>query len=143
MSSNLKEGRLSVDDLLSLMIFGIRTVAPSLYDMYELNVVAWLGSDVFPVRYEDLVAHAGNVGDPAAETYFEALLGACGIRPFRTTGGRGSLSAPTGGKAEPRAKTSPGSRSTCPNRYLKSIAAWSISPHRACAPCSAMRTLNR
>ena len=78
----LKQGRLSVDDLLSLMIFGIRTEAPSLYDMYELNVVAWLGSDVYPVRYEDLVAHAGNVGDPAAETYFKALLGACGISPM-------------------------------------------------------------
>src|SRR3954451_15732485 len=54
---HLKTGRISVDDLLSLMIFGIRTVVPSLTDMYELNVVAWLASDVFPVRFEELVKH--------------------------------------------------------------------------------------
>ena len=46
----LKEGKLSVDELLSLMIFGIHGKAPSLADMYDLNVAAWLGSSiVYPV----------------------------------------------------------------------------------------------
>jgi len=40
----LKEGKLSVDELLSLMIFGIHKKAPKLADMYDLNVAAWLGS---------------------------------------------------------------------------------------------------
>ena len=76
----LKDGTLSVDDLLTLMIFGIHTKAPSLSDMYDLNVAAWLGSsNVLPVRYEDLVQHVRNVSEPAAEDYFRTLLRAAGI----------------------------------------------------------------
>jgi len=78
---HLKDGRISVDDLLTLMIFGIRTVVPSLSNMYELNVVAWLASDVFQVRYEDLVRHVESIDTPAAEAYFAALFDACGIEP--------------------------------------------------------------
>ena len=76
---HLKDGRISADDLITLMIFGIRTEVPALTDMYELNVVAWLGSDVFPVRYEDLVRHGRAIGTTEAESYFRALLEACGI----------------------------------------------------------------
>jgi len=58
----LKDGKLTVDELLSLMIFGIHTKAPKLADMYDLNVAAWLGSsDVHGVRYEDLLRHVGNL----------------------------------------------------------------------------------
>ena len=76
---HLKDGRISADDLITLMIFGIRTEVPSLSDMYDLNVVAWLGSDVYPVRYEDLVHHVRAIDEPEAETYFRSLLDACGI----------------------------------------------------------------
>jgi hypothetical protein len=76
----LKDGKLGVDDLLSLMIFGIHTKAPPLADMYDLNVAAWLGSaSVHPVRYEDLVRHARNLESDDSEAYFRDLLGACGI----------------------------------------------------------------
>lgn len=79
----LKDGKLSVDDLLTLMIFGIHTKAPKLADMYDLNVAAWLGSSlVHPVRYEDLVRHVRDLESEAAEIYFGALLGACGISPI-------------------------------------------------------------
>jgi len=76
---HLKDGRVSVDDLLTMMIFGVRTIVPSLTDMYELNVVAWLGSDVFPVRYEDLLAHVRAIETADAEAYFARLFEACGI----------------------------------------------------------------
>ena len=76
---HLKDGRISVDDLLTLMIFGIRNVVPSLSDMYELNVVAWLASDVFPVKYEDLLQHAGAIDTPEAESFFSRLFEAGGI----------------------------------------------------------------
>lgn len=76
---HIKRGALGVDDLLTLMIFGIRQNAPSLPDMYELNVVAWLASDIYPVRYEDIVRHAREFGTPEAEAFFANLLGACGI----------------------------------------------------------------
>jgi hypothetical protein len=79
----LKEGRLTVDELLSLMIFGIHTKAPKLADMYDLNVAAWLGSSsVYPVRYEDLVHHVQDLESNEAGAYFEALFDACGIAPL-------------------------------------------------------------
>jgi hypothetical protein len=76
---HLKDGRISVDDLLTLMIFGIRNVVPSLSDMYELNVVAWLASDVFAIKYEDLLQHVGSIEAPEAESFFSRLFEACGI----------------------------------------------------------------
>jgi hypothetical protein len=76
----LKEGKLSIDELLSLMIFGIHSKAPKLADMYDLNVAAWLGSSsVYPVRYEDLVANLANLESDDAEQFFAELLSACGI----------------------------------------------------------------
>jgi hypothetical protein len=79
----LKDGKLAVDDLLSLMIFGIHTKAPSLADMYDLNVAAWLGSSsLYPVRYEDLVRHVRELESDEAEAYFRELLDACGISPL-------------------------------------------------------------
>lgn len=80
--NHLKDGRINPDDLLSLMIFGIRTEVPSLTDMYDLNVVAWLGSDIVPVRYEDLLRHVQNVDSPEAEAYFSELLASCGVSPL-------------------------------------------------------------
>ena len=79
----LKEGKLSVEDLLSLMIFGIHTKSPNLADMYDLNVAAWLGSAlVHAVRYEDLVRHVRDLGSAEAEAYFMSLFDACGISPL-------------------------------------------------------------
>jgi len=78
----LKEGKLTIDELLSLMIFGIHTKAPKLSDMYDLNVAAWMGSsDVHPVRYEELVKHVGDSETPAAAQFFDDLFDACGISP--------------------------------------------------------------
>jgi hypothetical protein len=79
---HLKDGRISVDDLLTLMIFGVRTVVPSMNHMYELNVVAWLASDVFPVRYEDLLKHTQSIETTEAESFFVELFEACGIAPL-------------------------------------------------------------
>lgn len=77
---HIKGGRLSVDELLSLMIFGIPGKNPSLADMYELNVAAWLGSSaVYPVRFEELNSFANAPDSKEAENYFQGLLGACGI----------------------------------------------------------------
>ncbi len=81
--SHIKDGQLSVDDLLSLMIFGIHPKTPSLGDMYQLNVAAWLGSSsVHAVRYEELARNANNPDTDEAAAYFAELLGACGIAPL-------------------------------------------------------------
>ena len=76
----LKNGRLSTDELLTLMIFGMGPKIPSLRDMYELNVVAWFGSTIHAVRFEDLSKHARDVETVAAEAFFSTLLTACGLK---------------------------------------------------------------
>jgi hypothetical protein len=79
----LKDGKLSVDELLSLMIFGIHTKAPKLADMYDLNVAAWLGSsNVHAVRYEDLVRHVSNLESDEASSFFHELFNAAAISPI-------------------------------------------------------------
>lgn len=75
----ISQGRLSVDDLLSLMIFGIHGKSPPMADIFLFNAVAWLGSDVHVVRFEDLRSHCLDLESAAAERYFASLLNACGI----------------------------------------------------------------
>lgn len=76
---HLKSGVLDIDELLTMMIFGLPGKAPSLNDIYEMNAAAWLGARVHPLKYEDLVAHLGDLDSPAAESFFSSLLDACGI----------------------------------------------------------------
>lgn len=76
---HLKSGALGVDALLNMMIFGIHQKAPPLLDIYLNNAVAWLGTGVHLVRYEELTAMLRAIDTPEAETYFEELLDACGI----------------------------------------------------------------
>ena len=76
---HLKSGEMELDELLTLMIFGLPGKAPSLKDTYELNAAAWLGARVYPVKYEDIVSHLGDLESSAAELFFEQLFSACGI----------------------------------------------------------------
>ena len=76
---HLKSGALSADELLTMMIFGLPGKAPSLHDIYELNAAAWLGARVYPVKFEDLIRHVGDLESQDAEAFFAGLLEACGI----------------------------------------------------------------
>jgi hypothetical protein len=76
---HLKSDELSVDELLTMMIFGLPGKAPSLNDIYELNAAAWLGARAYAVRLEDLSSNLTDLDAPAAETFFACLLDACGI----------------------------------------------------------------
>jgi hypothetical protein len=75
----LKQGRLTAEELMNLMIFGIYQRAPSLNEIYTHNALAWLGTGVQLVRYEDLVRHLKTLDGAESETYFGELLGAGGI----------------------------------------------------------------
>ncbi len=75
----LKNGELKLEQLLNLMIFGIYEKAPPMYDIYTNNAVAWLGTDVYLVKYEDLVRHLKALDGRDAEYFFATLLEACGI----------------------------------------------------------------
>lgn len=76
---HLKSGALGIDELLTMMIFGLPGKAPSLRDIYEMNAAAWLGARVHVVTFEDLVRHVGALDTTEAEQFFTALLDACGI----------------------------------------------------------------
>jgi len=76
---HLKSGELEVNDLLTMMIFGVPGKAPSLKDSYELTASAWLGTRAYPVRYEDIVRHLENITSKEAEQFFAQLLSACEI----------------------------------------------------------------
>jgi hypothetical protein len=75
----LKDGRLSINDLLSLMIFGIHRKSPPMADIFLYNAAAWLGSEIHLIRFEELVAKLKTLDTPEAERYFAELLVACGI----------------------------------------------------------------
>lgn len=75
----LKEGTLTIDVLLNMMIFGIAEKAAPLATTFVYNAVAWLGSGAHLVRYEDLVAALKDLESAKSEAYFRELLNACGI----------------------------------------------------------------
>lgn len=76
---HLKSGALNVDELLTMMIFGLPGKAPSLNDIYELNAAAWLGARVYAVKFEELVRHLTDLQSEESERFFSGLLEACGI----------------------------------------------------------------
>lgn len=76
---HLKAAPLSAADWLTFMIFGVPGKVPSLKDMYELNVVAWLGTDCLAVRYEDLLAKLAQLDTSEAGDYFMRLFDHCQI----------------------------------------------------------------
>jgi len=78
---HIKEGKLSVEDLCNLMIFGVHQKTPPLSEIYTHNAVAWLGSGAYLVRYEDLVRHLKALDSSEAEAFFASLLNAGGIAP--------------------------------------------------------------
>jgi hypothetical protein len=75
----LKEGTLSVDSLLNMMIFGVHEKAPPLASIFIYNAVAWLGTGAYLVRYEDLVAAVKDLDSDSADRFFDDLFDACGI----------------------------------------------------------------
>lgn len=76
---HIKQGALSVEELLNLMIFGVHQKTPPLVDIFTHNAVAWLGTGAHLLRYEDLVRHLKTLQSSEAERYFEELLKAGGI----------------------------------------------------------------
>ncbi len=77
--NHIKSGVLTVEELMNLMIIGVYQKAPPMQEIYLLNAVAWLGTGVYLVRYEDLVAQVRSLDTPEAESYFDKIWDACGI----------------------------------------------------------------
>lgn len=71
---HLKEGRVSVEEVLNMMIFGIHNKAPTLNEIYTHNAVSWLGTGVTLLKYEDIVRHLKNLDHPEAAGFFKELI---------------------------------------------------------------------
>lgn len=76
---HLQSGALNVDELLTMMIFGLPGKAPSLNDIYEMNAAAWIGARVHVVKFEELLDHVRDLDGAPAREFFARLLEACGI----------------------------------------------------------------
>jgi hypothetical protein len=75
----LKEGSLSIEAILNMMILGIHEKAPPLAALFTYNALAWLGTGVHLVRYEDLIAALKDLDGEGGERFFGELFEACGI----------------------------------------------------------------
>jgi len=75
----LKEGTLSVEAILNMMILGIHEKAPPLAALFTYNAVAWLGTGVHLVHYEDLIKAVKDLDGDFAERFFAEFFEACGI----------------------------------------------------------------
>ena len=75
----LKEGSLSIEAILNMMILGIHDKAPPLAALFTYNAVAWLGTGVHLVHYEDLMTSLSDLDGADAERFFAELFDACGI----------------------------------------------------------------
>ena len=73
----LKDGTVSVEQVLSMMIFGIYQKAPTLNEIFTHNAVAWLGKDVKLIRFEELLQHVNNLNTNEAKLYFSDIFSSC------------------------------------------------------------------
>jgi hypothetical protein len=74
-----KKPDVPIEAVLNLVIEGTKPQLAPLAITYHFNAVAWLGSNVHLVRYEELVGALRDLEGAGGETYFGTLLEACGI----------------------------------------------------------------
>ena len=75
---NLKSGKITIEQVLNMMIFGIYQKAPTMQEIYTHNAVSWLGTDIKLVHYEDVIHNLNNLDSEGAEAFFEDILSICG-----------------------------------------------------------------
>lgn len=75
----MKNGGVTVEQMLNFVIFGVPGKAPALREVFLFHAVAWLGTGVTLVRYEDIVARLRSLDTPEAEAFFAGVLGALGV----------------------------------------------------------------
>lgn len=76
---HLKNGAVSIEQMLNMMIFGIYQKAPTLSEIFTHNGVAWLGTGVKLVKYEDVIKHLKALDTDEAEVFFSDLLSVLGM----------------------------------------------------------------
>lgn len=76
---HLKGGNAAIDEVINMMIFGIHGKAPSLNEIFTHNAVAWLGTKVRVLKFEELLKNVRNLDSDEAEVFFSDLLRDCGF----------------------------------------------------------------
>lgn len=76
---HIKGGNVSVEEVLNMMIFGIYEKAPTMYDTFLHNAVAWVGTNAKILKMEDLIRSVTDLESDGAERYFRKTLAYCGI----------------------------------------------------------------
>ncbi len=76
---HLKNGNVAIDEMLNMMIFGVYQKIPTMAEIFENNCLAWMGTKVKLVKYEDMIMHLNQLDSKAAEAFFESLLVHCGM----------------------------------------------------------------
>ena len=79
---HLKNERVSVEEVLNMMIFGIYQKAPPLMDIFTHNSVSWMGTSAKILKMEELVRAVQNLDTDESEQYFARVLGYLGIGPL-------------------------------------------------------------
>lgn len=77
---SIKDGKVSVDEVLNMMIFGIYQKAPTMEEIYRHNAVAWLGTNATFVKYEEIIQNLKVLESYDAQAFFFRLLNNCGIK---------------------------------------------------------------
>lgn len=77
--NHLKNGAVTVEQMLNLVIMGIPGRGPALREVFTFHAVAWMGTGVHVVRYEDIIANLKALDTSEAETFFRQVLGDFGI----------------------------------------------------------------
>lgn len=75
----MKGGAVTVEQMLNFMIFGVAGKSPALRDVFTFHAVAWIGTGVTLVRYEDIVRHLGDLDTGEAKAFFSDLLAGFGV----------------------------------------------------------------
>lgn len=76
---HLKGGRVSIEEVLNMMIFGIYTKAPQMNEIFMHNAAAWMGTQARILKMEELVSAVRNLDSEESEAYFSSVLGFCGL----------------------------------------------------------------
>lgn len=76
---HLKDGNVSIEEVMNMMILGIHQKAPNLQEIYMHNAIGWLGTKAQLIRFEDIIENLKRLESDEAEAYFAGLLGKCGI----------------------------------------------------------------
>ena len=75
----IKDGGASIPEVMNMMIYGVPGKVPAMRTVYQDNCLAWMGTGVRLVRFEDLLHNIKHIKSAEAELYFREMFEHCGM----------------------------------------------------------------